>query len=78
MQVLYINNQGGGYADHIDVPEGTTVAQLFQQRMTGCEATDFMIRVDRLPAAADQVLHPGARVTITPLKIEGALPAAAA
>jgi hypothetical protein len=74
MQVLFINNQGGGFADHIDVPDGTTVAQLFEQRMSGCAAGDYLIRVDRLPAAADQVLLPGARVSFTPVKIEGARP----
>lgn len=74
MQVLFINNHGGGFADHIDVPDGTTVAQLFEQRMAGSAASDYLIRVDRLPAAADQVLHSGARVSFTPVKIEGALP----
>ena len=59
MKVLFINNQGGGFADHIDVPDGTTVQQLFEQRMPDCEASDYLIRVDRLPAPADQVLHPG-------------------
>ena len=72
MQILFINNQGGGFADHIEVPEGTTVAQLFEQRMAGCEASDYLIRVDRLPATAGQVLHAGARVSFTPVKVEGA------
>jgi hypothetical protein len=72
MQVLFINNQGGGFADHIEVPEGTTVAQLFEQRMADSDASDYLIRVDRLPAAADQVLHAGARISFTPVKIEGA------
>jgi hypothetical protein len=72
VQILFVNNLGGGFADHIEVPEGTTVAQLFEQRMANSDASDFLIRVDRLPAAADQVLHAGARVSFTPLKIEGA------
>jgi hypothetical protein len=72
MQVLFINNQGGGFADHIEVPEGTTVAQLFEQRMANSDASDYLIRVDRLPAAADQVLQAGSRVSFTPVKIEGA------
>jgi hypothetical protein len=33
MQVLFINNDGGGFADHIDVEPGTTVAQLFAERI---------------------------------------------
>ena len=33
MKILYINNDGGGFADHIEVDEGTTVAQLFHDRI---------------------------------------------
>lgn len=72
MKILYINNHGGGFADHIEVPEGTTVCQLFEQKMGGCRAEDYLIRVDRLPALAQQALQPGSRVSIAPVKIEGA------
>ena len=37
---------------------------------------DYLIRVNRLPAGADQVLHEGDRVSMTPTKIEGAARAA--
>jgi len=75
MRILFINNQGGGFADHVEVADGTTVAQLFGRQMpAGSHAADYLIRVDRLPAAADQVLHPDARVSFTPVKIEGAFP----
>ena len=72
MRVLFINNDGGGFADHIEVAENTTVQQLFDQRLPGRESQDFLIRVNRQPAAADQVLQPGDRVSITPVKITGA------
>ena len=72
MQILYINNQGGGFADHIEVADGTTVEQLFEQKMPNSDSADYLIRVDRLPASADQILQPNSRVSITPLKIEGA------
>ena len=72
MKLLYINNHGGGFADHIDVPDGATVAQLFEQKMQGSDPADYLIRVDRMPASADQILQPGSRISITPLKIEGA------
>ncbi|HET6250899.1 MAG TPA: hypothetical protein VFE47_24635 [Tepidisphaeraceae bacterium] len=72
MKILYINNQGGGFADHIEVEDGTTVADLFDQKMPDASPSDFLIRVDRQPASAEQVLQPGSRVSITPLKIEGA------
>ena len=72
MKILYINNRGGGFADHIEVSEGTTVAQLFEQKMEASNPADYLIRVDRQPASADQVLQSGSRISITPLKIEGA------
>ena len=72
MRVLFINNDGGGFADHIEVAENTTVQQLFEQRLPGRESQDFLIRVNRQPAAADQALQPGDRVSITPVKITGA------
>jgi sulfur carrier protein ThiS len=72
MKILYINNDGGGFADHIDVPEGTTVRALFQQRVGSDKPENYLIRVNRQPASADQVLQEGDRVTFTPTKIEGA------
>jgi hypothetical protein len=73
MRILFINNDGGGYADHIDVEDGTTVAQLFASQVPDGKAQDFLIRVNRQPAAANQPLAPGDRVSFTPTKIEGAL-----
>jgi hypothetical protein len=72
MRLLFINNDGGGFADHVEVTDGVTVAQFFDQRLPGRQPEDYLIRVNRLPAAADSVLHEGDRITITPVKIEGA------
>ena len=72
MRILFINNDGAGFADHVDVPDGTTAAALFAERMPGRKPGDVLIRVNRLPAAADQPLAPGDRVSFTPVKIEGA------
>ena len=72
MRVLFINNDGGGFADHIEVDPGTTAAQLFRQRLPGREPEDYLIRVNRQPVSDDQVLQEGDRVTMTPKKIEGA------
>jgi sulfur carrier protein ThiS len=71
MKVLYINCLGGGLADHIDVAPGTTVAQLFEQRVQG-RPEDFLIRVNRLPTSRDEVLQEGDRISFTPVRIEGA------
>ena len=72
MRILLINNDGGGYADHTDVNEGTTVGSLFAEKVPGRKPADYLIRVNRQPSSADQVLRDGDRVTITPTKIEGA------
>ena len=72
MRILFINNDGGGFADHIEVADGTTVAELFSDKLPERKAADFLIRVNRLPAAADQVLQTGDRLSFTPTKIEGA------
>ena len=71
MKILYINNDGGGFADHIEVEDRTTVKELFNQQVSG-KAADYLIRVNRQPAASEQVLQAGDRVSITPVKIEGA------
>ena len=73
MQILLINNDGAGFADHTDVAEGTSVSGLFADRMPGRKAADYLIRVNRLPVSGDQVLQPGDRVSITATKIEGAV-----
>ena len=72
MKILFFNNNGGGFADHIEVAEGSTVQQLFEQRITGGKPENYLIRVNRLPSSANQVLQEGDRVSITPTKIEGA------
>jgi hypothetical protein len=75
VKVLFINNDGGGFADHIEVAEGTTVAQLFAKQLPGSDAGDYLIRLNRLPAAASEVLREGDRISFTPTKIQGALAA---
>ena len=72
MRVLYINNDGGGYADHVEVADGMTVSKFFGQKLAGREPQDYLIRVNRQPASADQVLQEGDRISLTPTKIEGA------
>ena len=72
MKILMINNDGGGFADYIDVENGLTVEKLFEQQMHGRKSEDFLIRVNRQPVAKDQVLQEGDRISVTPLKIEGA------
>ncbi len=54
MRLLYINNDGGGFADHINVAEGMTVEQFFNEKMPDQEPTDYLIRVNRQPVARDK------------------------
>jgi hypothetical protein len=72
MKVLFINNDGGGFADHIEIEEGTTVRSLFKREVPHGQPEEYLIRVNRQPAAADQVLQNGDRVSFTATKIEGA------
>lgn len=72
MKILYINNDGGGFANYVDVAEGTTVGQFFDNRVTQGAPKDYLIRVNRQPVACEQVLQENDRVSFTPVKIEGA------
>ncbi len=72
MRLLYINNSGGGFADYLDITDGTTVAQFFKDKMPQERPEDFLIRINRQPVPRDYILQENDRVTITPTKIEGA------
>lgn len=76
MRILFVNNDGGGFADYVEVAPGTTVEKFFCEKMPGRSASDFLLRVNRQPVARDQVLQEGDRVTATPVKIQGAQRAA--
>ena len=72
IKILYINNDGAGFADYLEVEAGTTVKAFFSDRIKG-QASSYLIRVNRQPVASDYVLKEGDRITITPTKIEGAV-----
>lgn len=72
MKVLVINNDGGGFADYLDVPHGTNVRELFERQSGSGKADNYLIRVNRQHAPSDQILCEGDRVSITPTKIQGA------
>lgn len=72
MRILFINNDGAGFADYVDVAAGTTVEKFFQDKMDKAQPSDYLIRVNRQPVPKDYVLQENDRVTITPTKIEGA------
>lgn len=71
MRVLFVNNEGGGFADYVEVDARCTVQDFFEQEMDG-SAEDYHIRVNREIALPTQRLTEGATVTIIPKKIQGA------
>ena len=72
MQIMFINNFGGGFADYVNVEPGTSVERFFGQHMGEARPEDYLIRVNRQPVPRDHVLQEGDRITITPTKVEGA------
>ena len=72
MQILFINHNGAGFANHINVEDNITIGQFFASKMPHEASSNFLIRVNRQPVANDYLLQPGDRVTFTPTKIEGA------
>ena len=72
MRILFIDNDGGGFADFISVTDGITVGQFFNEKMPGRKPENYLIRVNRQPVPRDYVLQENDRVTVTPTKIEGA------
>jgi hypothetical protein len=51
MQILFINNDGGGFADHLEIAADTTVGRLFSERIKG-RPQDYMIRGVPAPRSA--------------------------
>jgi hypothetical protein len=72
MRVMFLNNHGGGFADHVDVEEGASIGAFFASHFPNAQPADYLIRVNRLPATSGQILQDNDRVTVTPTKIEGA------
>ena len=54
MRRLFINNDGGGFADRIEAAAGTAAARLFARRLPRRRPEDCLIRATRRPAGADQ------------------------
>ena len=73
IEIMFINNDGAGFADRINVRSGITVRELFDERMPRhAEYSSYRIRVNSASTSADRVLQGGDRISITPAKIEGA------
>jgi hypothetical protein len=71
MKIFFINNDGAGFADHMEIQDGTTVERLFELELgRHAKPEDYLIRVNRQPCSRDQVIAEGDRVSVTPCKIQ--------
>jgi hypothetical protein len=76
-KVLFINGDGSGFSDYVDVTPGTTAGDFFKQRMGGeANPAGYTIRMTRdgvknVPASGE-LLRAGDRVSIAPNKVQGA------
>ncbi len=73
IKIMYINNDGGGFADTLTIAANLSVADFFADRVPHGQSADYLIRVNRQLVTSTTILQDGDRVSITPTKIEGAL-----
>ena len=73
MQILMINNFGGGFADTMEADDGITVGDFFAKNFPDQNPEGFLIRVNRKTVTSSHVLQPDDSVSITPTKIQGAM-----
>jgi len=71
VQIFFINNAGGGYADYASVQPNTTVGEFLAGKVSG-DLGRYLIRVNGQAVARDERLKAGDRVSVTPTKLEGA------
>ena len=73
IEVLYVNNGGGGYARKISVPRKTTLGVFVDEyvRDYDLDEKNARIRVNSKIEVRDVELQDGDRVTVTPTKVAG-------
>ena len=77
MQIKFINNDGAGYSDKLEIIPGTTISGLFSQQMSGRMPNNYVIRVNLKSVASDYLLQQDDVVSFTAKKITGTLALAA-
>ena len=71
MRIFFINNDGAGFADHLEIESGMTAQRLFERELgRHAKPEDYLICINRQPCSRDQVLQDGDRVSMTPCKIQ--------
>lgn len=69
--VLFINNDGGGFADQVPFSAGATLGDFIANQ--GVCPEGKLVRVNNGIAPVDYLLHNGDKISVTPLKVEGAV-----
>ena len=74
--ITYLNRNGGGFAEKVVLPVGTTIGQFLDQK--GIPSENFTIRIVRGPQggftpSSEETFQEGDRLSCVPLKIEGAV-----
>lgn len=72
IKVKWLNHAGNGFAETVELDSGATVRDLFEKKLPGESPSKFMIRLNNGPVAADDVLHDGDTLSVTPTNITGA------
>lgn len=78
--VKFLNNLGGGFADDVTIEKGESVVGFVQRQVSEqlgiptseVDTKNYHIRVNREIVTEAQLLKAGDRVTLTPLKVQGA------
>ena len=72
MQIKYVNNNGGGFAERTILADGTTLKQFVVLKVQDETPGEFKIRVNGQVETGDYILKDGDRVSVTPDKLGGA------
>ncbi len=71
-QVLFINNEGAGFAEKVDVPSGTSISQFLEAELPDTDLSDRNVTVNGAIVSADYPLALGDKIAVTPLKVDAA------
>ena len=52
MKIFFVNNQGGGYAETVEVSDGMSIESFFQRQLPGADPEKYSVRVNRNPIEA--------------------------
>ncbi len=71
INVVIVNNEGGGYGERAKLVPGTKVSEVVETQITKTPK-DYTIKVNGQEVTADQQFNDGDRLVISPRKIAGA------